>query len=56
MCRALGGALLSLDMIVERDEDTGEYSVLAPWLDEPVVAPTFEEAYELALRARPLRR
>lgn len=38
-------------MVVERTPDGG-YSILAPWLDEPVTAPTFEEAYELALRAR----
>lgn len=43
--------LLSLDMLVERTED-GQYRILADWLDEPVTAKTFEEAYELALRAR----
>lgn len=31
-------------------------SILAPWLDEPVTAATFEEAYELAIRARVISR
>lgn len=38
-------------MVVERTE-TGWYQILAPWLKDPVTAPTFEEAYELALRQR----
>lgn len=37
-------------MIVERTED-GQWHILAPWLDEPVTAPSFYQAYELALRA-----
>lgn len=39
--------LLSLDMIIDRAPD-GAWRILAPWLDEPVTAPTFEEAYEIA--------
>lgn len=42
--------MISLDMVVEQTPDG--YSILASWLKEPVSAPTFEEAYELALRAR----
>ena len=30
----------------------GEYLIDAPWLDEPVSAPTFEEAYEAAMRGK----
>jgi hypothetical protein len=41
-------------MIIERTP-AGEWRILAPWLDEPVTALTFEEAYELALRARTRR-
>lgn len=40
-------------MIVEATENG--YQILAPWLKEPVTAPTFEEAYELALRLRATR-
>ena len=38
-------------MVVERTED-GRYSILADWLEDPVIADTFEDAYELAIRAR----
>jgi len=31
----------------------GSWAVLAPWLDEPVIAPTFEEAYWLARSRHP---
>ncbi len=30
----------------------GMYVIDAPWLKEPVIAPTWYEAYELAMRAR----
>lgn len=36
-------------MVVERTE-SGRVRVAAPWLDEPVVCPTWEEAYEEARR------
>jgi len=42
--------MYSLDMHVE--VEAGFYRILAPWLHEPVEGATFEEAYELALRAR----
>lgn len=38
-------------MIVDRTPDD-KWTILAPWLDEPVTAATFEEAYALALKAR----
>ncbi len=40
----------SLDMEVEFLDD--KYIIDAPWLSSPVAAPTFEEAYEAALRGR----
>jgi hypothetical protein len=40
----------SLEMVVEIVD--GAWIIDAPWLDEPVTAPTWYEAYELALRAR----
>lgn len=38
-------------MEFERGED-GEWSVLAPWLSEPVTAATYEDAYWEAVRLR----
>lgn len=41
----------SLAMQVERVD--GVWIVFAPWLTEPVVAATWAEAWEAAVRARP---
>jgi hypothetical protein len=41
-------------MVVEETPDG--VAIYADWLDEPVTAPTFEEAYELALQARAAKR
>ena len=41
----------SLAMIVDRDA-SGRWSVLAPWLSEPVTATSWEEAYWIAIAAR----
>jgi hypothetical protein len=40
----------SLDMVVEKVPEG--VSLLAPWSKDPFVARTFEEAYDLAIRAR----
>ena len=42
--------MISLDMDVEFVD--GLYIVDASWLEEPVVADSFEDAYEAALEAR----
>lgn len=44
--------LPSLDMEVIREDD-GSYTVIAPWLTEPVNAPTWEEVYWNALSLYP---
>ena len=45
--------IYSLEMEIERVD--GRYVIAAPWLDEPVVADSFEAAYEAALLARAKR-
>lgn len=42
--------MLSVYMDVEIID--GQYVIDAPWLDEPVVAATFEDAYDAAKRIR----
>jgi hypothetical protein len=44
-------AVRSLQMQVERLED-GRWTVRAPWLDGPVIAATWPDAYWLAVGAR----
>ena len=40
----------SLEMVVEYTD--GVWTVLAPWLSEPVTGATWFEAWELAVRGR----
>lgn len=42
----------SLAMQVSNSKIPGHIEIRAPWIDGFVVAPTFEEAYELAMFAR----
>lgn len=44
--------MISLDMVVEQLPD-GRYSILAPWLAEPVTGETFHEAYWIVVATRP---
>jgi hypothetical protein len=41
--------------MVFSENDSGTVEVLAPWMDEPIQAKSFEEAYwaALALRSQP---
>lgn len=41
----------SLNMVFSKDEQ-GNVAVLAPWLDEPIVCSSFEEAFWAAKKAR----
>lgn len=42
----------SLNMVFSQEKERGPVTVLAPWLEEPIVAPTFEEAFWAAKKAR----
>lgn len=43
---------LAMNVTSVSDGTSMVYQVQAPWLKEPVLAATFEEAYEAAVRAR----